>query len=175
MNVLVSLSAWLLPGLFLGILLYAYLQKIPVFDVFWEGAAQGLRTVARLLPTLIAILVGTSLLRASGLLDALARGLAPGLRPLGFPPALLPLALLRLFSSAGATGLALDLFAALGPDSFEGRCASVLLCCTETVFYTLSVYFSHVGVTRTRYTLPCALLANLAGVLASVWLVRVFF
>ena len=81
----------------------------------------------------------------------------------------------RLVSSSAATGLLTDLFAEYGPDSFLGRTASVMMSCTETVFYTMSLYFLSVGIRKTRYTLPCALLANLVGIFAAVALVRLVF
>ncbi|MBR4114366.1 MAG: spore maturation protein, partial [Anaerotignum sp.] len=93
----------------------------------------------------------------------------------GFPAELAPLSIVRLISSSAATGLLTDLFQHYGPDSYLGRVASVMMSCTETVFYTMSLYFLSVGIRRTRWTLPCALLANLVGVFAAVWLVEVVF
>ena len=94
---------------------------------------------------------------------------------IGFPAELAPLSIVRLVSSSAATGLLTDLFAHYGPDSYLGRVASVMMSCTETVFYTMSLYFLSVGIRRTRWTLPCALLANVVGMMAAVWLVEVVF
>jgi len=107
-------------------------------------------------------------LRASGTLDLLAGFLAPVTRVFGFPEEALPLTLMRLVSSAAATGLQLDIYATYGPDSFIGRFVSVMMSSTETVFYTFSVYFLHVGITKTRYTLSGAILANIVSIVASL-------
>ena len=93
----------------------------------------------------------------------------------GFPAELAPLSIVRLVSSSAATGLLTDLFANYGPDSYLGRVASVMMSCTETVFYTMSLYFLSVGIKKTRWTLPCALLANIVGIAAAVWLVDLVF
>ena len=107
--------------------------------------------------------------------DILVRLIRPAAEAVGFPAELAPLSLVRLVSSSAATGLLTDLFAKYGPDSFLGRTASVMMSCTETVFYTMSLYFLSVGIRKTRYTLPCALLANLVGIFAAVALVRLVF
>jgi spore maturation protein B len=107
-------------------------------------------------------------LRASGTLTFLANFLAPATRLLGFPEDALPLTLMRLVSSSAATGLQLDIYAQHGPDSFIGRFVSVMMSSTETVFYTLSVYFLHIGISKTRYVLSGALFANLVSIAASL-------
>ena len=114
-------------------------------------------------------------MRAGGLLEILVELLRPFANILGFPAELAPLSIVRLVSSSAATGLLTDLFANYGPDSYLGRVASVMMSCTETVFYTMSLYFLSVGIHRTRWTLPCALLANVVGMMAAVWLVEVVF
>lgn len=175
MALITSISNLLIPATILVVLFYGFLRKVPVYDTFIEGAKDGILTVFQILPTLIGLMVAVAVLRASGALDLLVSLLRPLVSRLGFPAELLPLSLMRLFSSSGATGLALDLFGTYGPDSFIGRLASVMLCCTETVFYTLSLYYMRVGVKKTRYTLPCALLANIAGIAASLVLVVILF
>jgi len=107
-------------------------------------------------------------LRASGTLDFIANFISPVTRRLGFPEEALPLTLMRLVSSSAATGLQLDVYAQHGPDSFIGRFVSVMMSSTETVFYTFSVYFLHIGVTKTRYTLFGALFANVVSIVASL-------
>ena len=120
-------------------------------------------------------MMAVEVMRAGGLLDILVRLIRPAAEAVGFPAELAPLSLVRLVSSSAATGLLTDLFAKYGPDSFLGRTASVMMSCTETVFYTMSLYFLSVGIRKTRYTLPCALLANLVGIFAAVALVRLVF
>ena len=112
-------------------------------------------------------------MRAGGLLDILVRLIRPAADAVGFPAELAPISLVRLVSSSAATGLLTDLLG--GVWDLLGRTASVMMSCTETVFYTMSLYFLSVGIRKTRYTLPCALLANLVGIFAAVALVRLVF
>lgn len=167
---LVRLSALIIPLLFVYILGNGFVQRVPVYDAFVEGAKGGLSTVASILPTLVGLMVGVGMLRASGFLDFLADVLAVPAQWIGFPKELVPLAIVRMFSSSAATGLALDVFAQWGPDSFLGRVTSLMMSCTETIFYTMSVYFLAAKVTKTRYTLAGALVSMLSGIVASVWL-----
>ncbi len=161
---------FILPAVILGIVSYGVLMKVSVYDTFIKGAKSGFFTVVKLMPTLIALMVAVGVLRASGFLDLLA-GLLGGLvGKIGFPAELVPLAIVRMFSSSAATGLSLDIFKEYGPDSRMGLIASIMMSCTETIFYTMSVYFIAARVKKTRYTLPGALLATLVGIAASVWL-----
>lgn len=161
---------FILPAVILGIVSYGVLMKVSVYDTFIKGAKSGFFTVVKLMPTLIALMVAVGVLRASGFLDLLA-GLLGGLvGKIGFPAELVPLAIVRMFSSSAATGLSLDIFKEYGPDSRMGLIASIMMSCTETIFYTMSVYFIAARVKKTRYTLPGALFATLVGIAASVWL-----
>jgi len=166
------LSSYLIPFVMFYIIGFSLLMKRPVYDDFVEGARSGMKTVAGILPTLIGLMVGVGVLRASGFLDAVAETLAPVTEWFGMPSELLPVALVKLFSSSAATGLALDIFKTHGPDSELGMAASLMLSCTETVFYTMSVYFMSVKVTKTRYTLAGALLTTLVGIVVSIFLAK---
>lgn len=161
---------FILPIVILGIVFYGVLMKVAVYDTFIKGAKSGFFTVVKLMPTLIALMVAVGVLRASGFLDLLAGMLGSVVGKIGFPAELVPLAIVRMFSSSAATGLSLDIFKEYGPDSRMGLIASIMMSCTETIFYTMSVYFIAAKVKKTRYTLPGALLATLAGIVASVWL-----
>ncbi len=165
-------SDYMIPLTILYIVGFAVLMRRPVYDDFVEGAKEGASTVFGILPTLVGLMVGVGALRASGFLDAVTRVLGPIAGWIGFPTALLPVALVRLFSSSAATGLVLDIFRQYGPDSELGMITSVMMSCTETVFYTMSVYFMTAGVRKTRYTLAGALLAAATGIAASVLIVR---
>lgn len=147
------------------------LQKVQLFDEFVEGAVDGFRTVYQVLPTLIGLLVAVGLLRNSGALGALGEFLSPVAAWLHFPGELVPLVVVKMFSSSAATGVLLDLYKTAGVDSYLSTLASVLMSCSETIFYTLSVYYVSAKVTKTRWTLPGALLATLAGVVASCLIV----
>ena len=175
MSILLTISDFLIPVTILFIVVFGCLQRVDIYEVFLEGAKEGLQTVIDILPTLIGLVMAVEVVRAGGLLDLMVELFRPLSNAVGFPAELAPLSIVRLVSSSAATGLLTDLFSAYGPDSFIGRTASVMMSCTETVFYTMSLYFLSIGIRKTRYTLPCALLANIIGVFAAVWLVRVVF
>ena len=145
-------------------------MRVNVYDEFVRGAKKGFATVIKIMPTLIGLMVAVGVLRASGFLDFLAEIIGTFTSHLGFPGQLVPLAIVRMFSSSAATGLVLDIFKEYGTDSRIGLIASIMMCCTETIFYTMSVYFMTAKIKKTRYTLIGALTATLAGIAASVWL-----
>lgn len=175
MSLLLTISDFLIPTTVLFIVVFGCLRRVDIYEVFLEGAKEGLRTVVEILPTLIGLVMAVEVVRAGGLLELLVECIRPMAEAIGFPAELVPLSLIRLVSSTAATGLLTDIFAEYGPDSFLGRAASVMMSCTETVFYTMSLYFLSVGIKRTRWTLPCALLANFVGMFAAAWLVRAVF
>lgn len=153
---------------------FGILMKCKVYEEFVKGARDGLKTVAGILPTLIGLMVAVGVLRASGFLTMLGEQLGKLTAFVGFPAELVPLTLVRLFSSSAAAGLVLDIFKEFGTDSYIGFLASIMMSCTETVFYTISVYFLAAKVNKTRYTVPGALLAVLAGIIMSVFLAGMF-
>ena len=165
----------LVPCVLAGTALYGTLRRVDVYGALVQGAGQGLETLTRIAPALICLLTAVSMVRASDLLQALASWLSPVLGRLGLPPELLPLMLVRPISGSAALGVGADLINTYGPDSDLGRMAAVMLGSTETTFYTIAVYFSAAGITRTRYALPAALCADAAGFLASAWAVGVVF
>ena len=171
MNFLVFLSTYILPFFIFYVVAYGLWKGRNVYQAFVEGAKGGFHTALGILPTLVGLLAAVGVLRASGFLDLISGLLKTLLKGTGFPAELLPLVIVRLFSNSAATDLALDLFKAHGPDSTQGLLASLFLSSTETVFYTMSIYFMSVKIKKTRYTLPGALLATLAGIVASVVLV----
>lgn len=162
------LSEYLVPVVLFYIVGFAVLQKRPVFDDFIEGALAGLKTVAGILPTLVGLMAAVGVLRTSGFLDSLSGVLAGPATFLHIPAQVVPLLLVRLVSSSAATGLLLDIFKTYGPDSRLGMMVSVLESCTETVFYTMSVYYLTVRISKTRWTLAGALIATFAGLVASI-------
>lgn len=170
MNILLYLSDYMIPIVIFYIVGFGVLMKVDVLGSFLKGAREGFRVVLDIAPTLIALMVAVGVLRVSGGLDRLAQLLIPVTELLHFPEQLVPLALTKMVSSSAATGLLLDLFKEYGTDSRIGRIAAIMMSSTETIFYTMSVYFSAAGVRRTRYTLAGALTATLVGILASVYL-----
>lgn len=170
MKLFLYLTDYIVPFVILGIVVYGLLMGTNVYNDFIKGAKSGFFTVIKIMPTLIGLMVAVGILRASGFLDFLAGGLGHITAYFGFPSQLVPLAIVRMFSSSAATGLVLDIFKEFGTDSRMGLIASIMMSCTETIFYTMSVYFMTAGVKKTRYTLAGALAATVAGIAASVWL-----
>ena len=166
---LLFLSDLIVPFLIFFVVAQGIAARRPVYDDFVKGAKDGIRTVVQIMPTLTGLMAAVGVLRASGFLDFLSQVLAPLTERLHFPSELLPLAVVRMFSSSAATGLALDIFREYGTDSFLGLAASILMGCTETIFYTMSIYFVSAKERKTRYTLPGALLATAAGAAASIF------
>ena len=171
MDVLLFLSNGIIPIVVFGIVGYAILEKVAVFDVFAEGVKDGFRTVYHVLPTLIGLMVAVGILRNSGLMDAFSKIIQPLASVVHFPVQLVPLVVVKLFSSSAATSILLDVYKQFGTDSYIGVLASVLMSCSETVFYTMSVYFVTAKVTKSRWTLSGALIATLAGIITSLVLV----
>lgn len=168
MNAMEHLSDVLVPALIFYIVGYGCVNKVKVYESFLEGAREGLRIVVRILPTLIGLMIAVGMLRASGFFDLLAGVFGRMTEEVGLPGQLIPLLVVKLFSASAATGIALDIFKTAGTDSYAGILTSIIMSCTETVFYTMSIYFMAAKVQKTRYTLPGALLATTAGTIASI-------
>lgn len=168
---LVILSEFIIPIFIVVILLSGLLNRRNAYEDFVAGAKDGLKTAVDILPTLAGLMVAVGVLRASGLLDAASGVLGNWIDRAGFPSQLVPLAVVRMFSSSAATGLLLDVYEQFGTDSRLGRIASIMMSSSETIFYTMSIYFMTVKVKKTRWTLAGALVATIAGMTASVWLV----
>jgi len=166
----------LLPVLIIaGVGIYALLRGVDVFAALTDGASEGLKTVARILPALICLLPVIHMLRASGAVDALAQVLSPVLAALGLPAEIVSLMLLRPLSGSGALAVGSEIIGTYGADSLVGRTAAVMLGSTETTFYVVAVYFGAAGVKKTRHAVPAALCADLAGFLAAAWTTRLFW
>lgn len=170
MSFLLYISDLIVPAVIFGIVTYGISKGLNVYDEFVKGAKKGFTTVIKIMPTLIGLMVAVGILRASGFLDFLAEIIGKFTSYIGFPSELVPLAIVRMFSTSAATGLVLDLFKEYGTDSRIGLIASIMMSCTESVFYIMSVYYMTAKIKKTRYTLPGALVATLAGIIASVWL-----
>lgn len=174
MKFLLFLSEAIIPFLVMYLVMMGLIHKKNIYDDFLKGAKSGIRTVVEIMPTLIGLMVAVGILRASGFLDFLADTLQTVLGAVHFPAELVPLAVVKMFSSSAATGLLLDLYKEYGTDSFLGIAASIMLSSTETIFYTMSIYFMSVHVKKTRYTLTGALFASVVGIIASVFLAGQF-
>lgn len=167
-SVLSNISNIIIPVIIFYIIAYGIASRTNVYEDFVRGAKEGLRTVVGIMPTLVALMTAVGILRASGFLTFLGDLVRPLSNRVGFPAELVPLAFIKMFSSSAATGLVLDIFKSYGTDSLIGLITSIMMSCTETIFYTMSVYFIAAKVTKTRYTLAGALLSTFAGIVASV-------
>lgn len=168
MQFFLYMSDFIVPFLILGIVIYGISMNVDVYDTFIKGARSGFLTVIKIMPTLIGLMVAVGILRASGFLEYISGLLGRETQYVGFPGELVPLTVVKMFSSSAATGLLLDIFREYGTDSRVGLIASISMSCTETIFYTMSVYFMTAKVTKTRYTFAGALVATFAGLAASV-------
>lgn len=170
-----DITNWIIPLMTVAVLIYAAAKRVDVFEAFCDGAADGLKTCADILPALVLLLVCIGMFRASGAIEALTTLLKPFCSAVGFPPEAVPLVLLRPFSGSGAMAVYNEIAASVGADSFAERVAAVLIGSSETTFYTVAVYFSAVRVKKTRYAVPAALTADLTSWLVCGAVVFAFF
>ena len=171
-----AVSLWAIPFLLVAIPLVGILRGVKVYDVFIEGAKEGFEVAVRIIPFLVGILVAIGMFRGSGAMDLLLAGLRPLVAPTGFPPELVPLAILRSLTGSGSLAFTTDLIKTHGPDSLIARTAATMYGSSETTFYVLAVYFGAVGVRRTRHAVPAALIADVVAAVAAVavcaWMFR---
>lgn len=158
-----------------GIPIWGMIKKINVFDAFITGARQGFDTIVGLIPYLIGMLVAIGMLRASGFFELLTQWIGPLLAKIGLSSDLLPLALMRPFSGSAATGIMADIIHQHGGDSLTSKIAATMMGSTETTFYVIAVYFGAVNIRHTRHAIPAGLLADFAGIVASVLICRYLF
>ena len=161
-----------------GFILAGVRKKVNVYDAFIEGAKEGFQTAVRIIPYLVAILVGIGVFRASGAMDMMINGIKWCVEACGgntdFVGAL-PTALMKPLSGSGARGMMVDAMTTYGADSFVGRLSCIFQGSTDTTFYILAVYFGSVGIRYTRHAVACGLLADLAGVIAAIAICYMFF
>ena len=168
----------LLMTIICGFILAGVRKKVNVYDAFIEGAKDGFQTAVRIIPYLIAILVGIGVFRASGAMDMLIGGIRWCVEATGTNAEwvdALPTALMKPLSGSGARGMMVDAMTTYGADSFAGRLSCVFQGSTDTTFYILAVYFGSVGIKHTRHAVNCGLLADLAGVIAAIFICYLFF
>jgi spore maturation protein SpmA len=168
-------SYWMLPALVGLLVLIGWVRGVRVYDSLVEGAKEGFQVALRIIPYLVAILVAVGMLRASGGIDLLVMLLGPVTDLIRMPAEALPMALLRPLTGSGAYGIMAEIMTAHGPDSLIGYMVSTFQGSTETTFYVLAVYFGAVGVREGRHALPACLMADVAGILAAVFIVNLMF
>ena len=150
------------------IILYASFKNVSVFDEFLTGSEEGFKTTISLIPTLIALVTGVTMLKSSGALELFANFVTPICTFLKIPPQIVPLAIMRPISGSGSTALLDNIFSNYGPDSLIGTIASMIMGSTETTFYTLTVYFGSIKIKNTRHALMCAILADICAIVTAI-------
>jgi len=165
----------IIPLIILFVICYGMMSEIKVYDCFVEGAKEGLAICYRIFPYLLAMIVAVSVFRESNALDFIMRLFSPVVKLIGLPPELIPLVLVKPLSGSGALGIYMEILKNYGPDTYIGRVASILMGSTETIFYTITVYFGAVGIKKIRHTLWAAIMADLVAIVMAVTLARVMF
>lgn len=167
------ISSAAIPVIILGIIIYGLVEKNKVYDSFLEGAKEGIEIVFKMFPTLVGIFLAVGALRSSGIIELIIKIIEPITKILSIPSEIMPLALLRPISGSASMAVAVDIMRNYGVDTFVGLITSTIMGSTETTFYTIAIYTSAVGIKRTRGILIAALLADLAGMVASVIIWRI--
>ena len=170
-----TFSSFLLPTLITFIVLHGAFKGVDIFSEFLSGAKKGFEIILNIAPSLIALIFAINVLKVSGGLDVLCSMLSPVASFLGIPKELTPLTILSPISGSGSLSYFESILKDTGPDSFTGRCASVIMSSTETTFYTMTVYYGSIGIKKSRHTLPCALCADFTGFILSPVFVALFF
>ena len=168
------ISIGIVPFMVSIILIHGYIKGVDIYNAFIEGAAEGLKTVIKIMPYLIAIFIAIGIFRGSSALDMFTDLLSPVTELLGIPKEILPLILIRPISGSGALGIVKDIIAHHGPDSFLGVVASVMMGSSETIFYTVALYFGSVGVEDYRHTLKAALLSYIISIFITIFICGLF-
>jgi len=174
-SVISALAVLAIPLLLLLFLGWGAVKRVKVYEVFVEGGKEGFAVAVKIIPYLVAMLVAIGIFRASGAMELLVALLTPVTSVIGMPPETLAMALMRPLSGSGSLGVMTELMKVHGPDSLIGILASTMYGSSETTFYVLAVYFGAVGVKNTRHAVPTGLIADVAGMLAAVWIVNLLF
>lgn len=169
------ISLWILPSIIMFVIVFGLIKKIPVYEAFIDGAKEGFNTGVRIIPYLVAIMVAVGMFRASGALDIMGKEFKSILDYLHFPVDTVPLAIIRPLSGSGALGIFSEIAQNYGGNHPITLTAAVMIGCSETTFYVLSVYFGAVGIKKFRHALPVGIIADLAGLVAALWLSNMLF
>ena len=174
-TVIQTLSIIAIPFIIILFIGYGAVKKVKIYDAFVEGAKEGFNVAIRIIPYLVAMLVAIGIFRAGGAMDFLILILSPLTNLIGFPAEALPMAIMRPLSGSGSLGIMSEIMAVHGPDSFIGLLVSTIMGSTETTFYVLALYFGSVGIKRTRHAVAVGILADIAGILGALFIVRLLF
>lgn len=162
------ISLWALPAIIILILTMGLIKKVPIYEVFTDGAKDGFKVAVNIIPYLVAIIVSISMFRASGIIEMAGNLLQPVLAYLNVPADTIPVILVRSLSGSAALGIFSDIANTLGPDNYATKLSAVMVGSSETTFYVLAVYFGAVGISKLRYALLVGLLADFIGIAAAV-------
>ncbi len=173
MKIIEYFSNLAIPFIFLIILFFGIKEKKHVFDLFMEGAREGIKITISILPTLVGLFVAIGVLRSSGILECIIKIISPITNMLGFPKEIMPLALLRPISGSASIAIGTDIMKQYGVDSKIGLIASTIMGSTETTIYTIAIYSSHIKIKKTRFVLLAALIGDVVGIITSVVIWRI--
>lgn len=174
-DIIQTVSLFAIPALVLCVVVYGAIKKVKIYEAFVEGAKEGFNVGVRIIPFLVAMLVAIGIFRAGGAMDILTAVLSPLTSLIGMPAETVPMAIMRPLSGSGALGVMSEIIKTHGADSLIGRMVSVMMGSGETTFYVLAVYFGSVSVYRTRHAVPAGIVADIASILATVWIVNLVF
>ncbi len=162
------ISIWALPAIIILILTFGLIRKVPLYEVFTTGAKEGFKVSVNIIPYLVAIMVGISMLRASGIIEGIGTLLSPILSHFNISADVIPLMIVRPLSGSAALGIFSDIAHNAGPDAFTTKLAAIMVGSSETTFYILAVYFGAVGISKIRYALIVGLLADIIGIVSAI-------
>lgn len=174
-TVMNTLSLWILPVILITILTTGMIKKVPVYEVFTDGAKDGFKVAVNIIPYLVAILVSISMLRASGFIDLCGNLFSGILNHFSIPAEVLPLMIVRSLSGSAALGIFSDIANNFGPDAYATKLSAIIVGSSETTFYVLAVYFGSVGIKKVRYALLTGILADIIGILVAIMVAQLFF
>ncbi len=169
------ISLWALPAIIILILTIGLFRKVPLYEVFTDGAKEGFHVAVNIIPYLVAIIVAISMLRASGIIEMTGQALSPILGHFNVPADTIPIMIVRSLSGSAALGVFSDIAHNLGPDAYATKLAAVMVGSSETTFYVLAVYFGAVGISKLRYALIAGLLADFIGIVAAIAVCNLMF
>jgi spore maturation protein B len=169
------ISLWALPVIIITILTVGLIKKIPVYEVFTEGAKEGFKISVNIIPYLVAIIVAISMLRASGVIEQIGVIFAPLLTKFNIPVDVTPIMIVRSLSGSAALGIFSDIAHNLDPNSYATTLSAIMVGSSETTFYVLAVYFGAVGISKLRFALLVGLLADIVGIIAAVTVCNLMF
>jgi len=174
-NIMNTISVWILPVMLFVILTVALIKKVPVYEAFTDGAKDGFKVAIDIIPYLVAIIVGISMFRASGIIDICGHVLSGVLNHFNVPVDVLPVMIVRSLSGSAALGIFSDIANNFGPDSYATKLSAIIVGSSETTFYVLAVYFGSVGISKVRYAMLVGILADIIGIVAAIAVAHTFF